>query len=278
MPNRGGQPLPSGTRVPGVDPGPPYQTGSLWARGTWLTMSQFSNGWGRYHMWSVRAAPGLEHVLRKGEQCCGPEVTWGHSRSSTGDQIKTRSGWESMDWAFQTVLRSYICCWSVLQSSWLQLLNLVVEAGGEHSAGHCEAENRLKLRGFWGTQQCGLSECSLSPSVIAQLWALPAPCSEAQGVIYGGFDGGFSGVMLAAGWNVPEGLYSRLFKMLLSICKPDILRVTSGKRLRIFLLLVEGKGIWTEQKRFVLCGWRSRYSRSEASVLGGSVCSNRFCF
>lgn len=82
-----------------------------------------------------------------------------------------------------------------------------------------------------------------------------------------GFDGGFSGVMLAAGWNVPEGLCSRLFKMLLSICKPNILRVTSGKLLRIFLLLVEGNGIWTEQKRFVLCWWWSRYSRSEASVL-----------
>lgn len=50
-----------------------------------------------------------------------------------------------------------------------------------------------------------------------------------------GFDGGFSGVMLAAGWNVPEGLCSRLFKMLFSIRKPDILRVTSGKLKNISL-------------------------------------------
>lgn len=44
------------------------------------------------------------------------------------------------------------------------------------------------------------------------------------------------------------------FKMLFSIGKPDILRVTSGKLWRIFPLLVEGNGIWTEQKRFVLGG------------------------
>lgn len=42
--------------------------------------------------------------------------------------------------------------------------------------------------------------------------------------------------------------------MLFSIGKPDILRVTSGKLWRIFPLLVEGNGIWTEQKRFVLGG------------------------
>lgn len=42
--------------------------------------------------------------------------------------------------------------------------------------------------------------------------------------------------------------------MLFSIGKPDILRVTSGKLWRIFPLLVEGNGIWTKQKRFVLGG------------------------
>lgn len=72
-----------------------------------------------------------------------------------------------------------------------------------------------------------------------------------------GLDGGFSGIMLAVVWNVPGGLCSRLFSMLFSICKPDILRMTSGKLLRIFLLLFEGNGIRTEQKR-VLSGGQSK--------------------
>lgn len=67
-----------------------------------------------------------------------------------------------------------------------------------------------------------------------------------------GVEGGFSGIVLAAGWNVPGGLSRRLFLMLFSICKPDKLRVTSGKLLRIFFLLIEGNGIWMGEKRTVL--------------------------
>lgn len=91
-----------------------------------------------------------------------------------------------------------------------------------------------------------------------------------------GLDGGFSGIMLAGGWNVPGGLYSRLFSMLFSICKPDILRMTSGKLLRVFFLLVEGNGIQTAQKR-VLSGGQSKEQCLAALTLG-SVCLNRLCF
>lgn len=40
--------------------------------------------------------------------------------------------------------------------------------------------------------------------------AQPQSHTGSRDMIYGGFDGGFSGIMLAACWNVPGGLCGRL--------------------------------------------------------------------
>lgn len=91
-----------------------------------------------------------------------------------------------------------------------------------------------------------------------------------------GFERGFSGILLAACWNVPGGLCSRRsFSCFLKYASLT-LRVTSGKLLRKFLLLVEGNGIQTEQEEFVLFAWRSTCSRVEVLMLE-AVSSNRLC-
>lgn len=84
-----------------------------------------------------------------------------------------------------------------------------------------------------------------------------APSSRTHrlwGVIYGGFDGGFSGIMLAACWNVPGELCSRLFFPCFLAFAGLTLRVISGKLLRKFLPLVEE----TIQSRKGLCCLRGR--------------------
>lgn len=57
------------------------------------------------------------------------------------------------------------------------------------------------------------------------------------------------------------------FSVFFSICKPEILRVISGKLLRLFLLLVEGNEVRTEQKRLLLSGGRSKDRCLEALTL-----------
>lgn len=92
-----------------------------------------------------------------------------------------------------------------------------------------------------------------------------------------GFDGGFSGIMLAACWNVPGGLCRRRSFSCSLKCASLTLRGTFGKLLRKFCPLVEGNGIETEQKGFVVSARRGTCSSVAVLVLGRAVCSNRPC-